>query len=85
MAKDLWALRLQLVDGKQVELSETETESRMYSSQTEASETEDESTEKLGRREKDMPTVIDILGLCYIGMMLLRLPLSLGELHRYLL
>ena len=81
---NLWALRLQLVDGKQGELFEFETESRMYSSQTEASETEDEPAEKVGKREKEMPTLIDILGLCYMGMILLRLPASLGELHRYL-
>ncbi|MCJ1291012.1 hypothetical protein MMC34_002554 [Xylographa carneopallida] len=55
----------------------------MYSSQTEASETEDEPAEKVGKREKEMPTLIDILGLCYMGMILLRLPASLGELHRW--
>ena len=85
MVRDLWALRLQLVEEKHGELSETETESRMYSSQTEFSDAEDEQIERLGRREKDMPTLIDILGLCYMGMMLLRLPVSLGELHKYVL
>ncbi|MCJ1282154.1 hypothetical protein MMC26_001477 [Xylographa opegraphella] len=65
---DLWALRLQLVDGKQMGLSEPEPESRMYSSQTELSETDDGPAERLGRKEKDMPTLIDILGLCYIEM-----------------
>lgn len=84
MVKDLWALRLQLVKGRIDEDSEA---NAVFSSQPE-SETEAESKNGDGGREwkvvgKDMPTLIETLGLCYLGMVLLRLPVGLGELHRY--
>lgn len=86
VVKDLWALRLQLVKSKIEDESEA---NAVFSSQTE-SETEVESKNNDGEREwkvggKDMPTLIETLGLCYLGMILLRLPVGLGELHRYFL
>lgn len=83
MVKDLWALRLQLVKDKIDEESEA---NAVFSSQPE-SDTEAESGNHDGRREwkvrgKNMPTLIQTLGLCYLGMVLLRLPVGLGELHR---
>ena len=84
MVKDLWALRLQLVNSKIDEESEANT---LFSSQTE-SETETESKDhdegpKWMVSGKVMPMLIETLGLCYYGMVLLRLPVGLGELHRY--
>lgn len=35
-------------------------------------------------RGKAMPTLIETLGLLYLGLVLLRLPISMGEIHRYL-
>lgn len=35
-------------------------------------------------RGRDMPTLIESLGICYLAMILLRLPISLGDLQRYL-
>ena len=86
MVKDLWALRLQLVKGKIDEDSDADA---VFSSQPESA-TENESKNDDGAREwkvrgKDMPTLIETLGLCYLGMVLLRLPVGLGELHRYCL
>ena len=86
VVKDLWALRLQLVKCKIDEESEANT---AFSSQTE-SETKAESKDHDRYQKwmvwaKDMPILIETLGLFYLGMVLLRLPVGLGELHRYFL
>lgn len=62
-------------------------EDTVFSSQPQ-SETETEKEGEDGRREykmrgKAMPTLIETLGLIYLGMVLLRLPLSMGDIHRY--
>ena len=82
--KDLWALRLQLLKGKTVAISNEDT---VFSSQPQT-ETEIESNgEEVGREYKvegkAMPTLMETLGLCYLGMVLLRSPISMGDLHRY--
>lgn len=66
-------------------------ETRLYSSQSDWEETEAE-TEGEGEREKAdsrtpkqervWPSVTESLALCYMAAMLLRLPLSVGDLHR---
>ncbi len=40
--------------------------------------------EKLKDKGRDMPTLIESLGICYLAMILLRLPISVGDLQRYL-
>ena len=82
--KDLWALRLQLLKGKTVSISNEDT---VFSSQPQT-ETEIESNgEEVGKEYKvegkAMPTLIETLGLCYLGMVLLRSAISMGDLHRY--
>ena len=82
--KDLWALRLQLLKGKTAAISNDEV---VFSSQPQT-ETEIESNgEEVGRKYKVegkvMPTLIETLGFCYLGMVLLRSPISMGDLHRY--
>ena len=84
VVKDLWSLRLQLLRSKTGATSEEDT---VFSSQPQ-SETETEDKHDGVERQwkvggKDMPTLIETLGLCYLGMILLRLPISIGELHRY--
>ncbi len=84
MVKDLWALRLQLLKDK---IDATPDEDLVFSSQPQSEvETEGEH-ERVGRkwktRGKDTPSLIETLGLCYLGMILLRLPISIGEMHRY--
>ena len=84
MVKDLWSLRLQLLKSKTGATSDEDT---LFSSQPQ-SETETEVQHDGVGREwkvggKEMPTLIETLGLCYLGMILLRLPISIGELHRY--
>ena len=82
---DLWALRLQLLNARSGNVSDTDEEQLLFSSQTEQTDTENEASTvsgKMGRKEKSMPGLIDTLGLCYLGAMLLRVPLSIGELHK---
>ena len=84
VVKDLWALRLQLVKEKVGTTSEEDTS--FFSSQPVSEvETEDEeqNTErKYKARGKAMPKLIETLALLYMGMVLLRLPVSMGEIHR---
>ena len=80
---DLWSLRLQLLQDKSTEDLDSGGDSRLYSSQPETTENEDESTaEKQRKKERGMPRLVETLGLCYLAMMLLRVPISLGDLHK---
>lgn len=84
MVKDLWALRLQLLKGKTGAISDEDT---VFSSQPQSETEAEDKHESVGRkwkvRGKDSPTLIETLGLCYLGTVLLRLPVSIGEMHRY--
>ena len=85
VVKDLWALRLQLLKDKADAESESNT---MFSSQPET-EFEVESEYNSGRRDwkiklKTMPTLVESLGICYLGLILLRLPISIKDIHGYL-
>ena len=81
IVRDVWALRLQFVKDRHPELYISSSESQLYSSQTNPSETEGESTNVKAKREKHLPRLIDTLGVCYIAMMLLKIPVSLGDLY----
>lgn len=81
--KDLWALRLQLLGDKFT----TQNTDMVFSSQVE-SDTDVESKSNGGYREwktkdKKLPGLIESLGLCYLGSILLHLSISLGEIYRY--
>ena len=82
VVKNLWALRLQLLKSL---VDATLTEETVFSSQLPASESGQENDNTTHRRvvEKAMPSLTDSLGLCYLGMILLRLPVSTGDLHRW--
>ena len=83
----MWALRLQLLKGMTEEAADTENESRVFSSQTEVeegTEPEDGAATFSGVMKgvgKNIPTLIETLGLCYLGMLLLRLPVCVGDLQ----
>ena len=59
----------------------------MFSSQPQSETEVEEKHEGVGRkwkvRRRDSPSLIETLGLCYLGTVLLRLPVSIGEMHRY--
>lgn len=44
----------------------------------------DRKEENVKVRGRDMPTLIESLGICYLAMILLRLPISVGDIQRYL-
>ena len=84
VVKDLWSLRLQLLKSKTGATSDEDT---VFSSQPQSETETEDKHDGVGREwkvgGKDMPTLTETLGLCYLGMILLRLPISIGELHRY--
>ena len=84
MVKDLWALRLQLLKSKTDATSDEDT---VFSSQLQSETDLEDQIEADGKkwkfRGKDMPRLIESLGLCYLGIILLRLPVSIGEMHGY--
>ena len=58
----------------------------MYSSQSEKEREDDGSTlgkKGAGKKERSLPALVDTLGLCYLGLLLLRIPVVVGDLQRY--
>ena len=81
---DLWALRLQLLKSRPGDISDTDDEPRVFSSQAEQSDTENDQYSAGGherRAKKLTPNLIETLGLCYLGAVLLKVPFSIGELY----
>ena len=85
--RDLWALRLQTLKTKAGDPSESDTQSMIFTSTSQES---DSATTYDRRRRpkhrwlgKDIPKLLDTLGLCYLGMLLLRFPCSLGDVNRW--
>lgn len=87
VVRDLWALRLQLLSEKITALSDLETEGRTFSSQDDAENDGEVDREgpgsKARRRFEKPPALVETLGICYLAAILLRLPLSIGDLHSY--
>jgi RNA polymerase I-specific transcription initiation factor RRN7 len=85
--RDLWALRLQTLKTKAGDPSESDTQPTIFTSTS----GESDSAATYDRRQrpkhrwfgKDFPKLLDTLGLCYLGMLLLRLPCSLGDINRW--
>lgn len=84
VVKDLWSLRLQLLRQK---IDTGSNEPILYSSQETSTPESGGQGNRKGKkrlpRSKAIPNLIDSLGTCYLGMILLRLPISLGHLHRF--
>ena len=82
---DLWALRLQLLKARVEELSVSETPPQVFSTQSEkelSTEAEEAKQSRGSSKGKDMPTMRDTLGLCYLATLLLRLPVSIGDIYK---
>ncbi|KAL9103995.1 MAG: hypothetical protein Q9163_001015 [Psora crenata] len=82
LVKDLWALRLQLLKGKVV-AGESDGDTIFSSQPVSDANTQTEGGAYLKGRGKAMPTLIESLGICYLAAIMLRLPTSLGEMHRW--
>lgn len=85
VVRELWGLRLHLVE-KGGYLSASDAEPKVYSSQSvEPGSDDSESTAKprgKKRKENALPALVDTLGLCYLGLFLLRIPCSIGDVYR---
>jgi len=85
LVHDLWAVRMQLLKARVEELSDPETPSQVFSTQSEKEPSTEAEEAKQSRRRskgKDTPTLRDTLALCYLATLLLRLPVSIGDIHR---
>ncbi len=84
--RDLWTFRLQKFAHKVKDDFDSETQSQMFSSQEDTATDTDHDGLKKTRRGKSLasaPRLIDTLSLCYLGLLLLRLPVSVGDIHRW--
>lgn len=95
IVRDLWGLRLSLVHKREHGSgygSGTGT-TTMFSSMSEAESTDTDGTKpksfasgrsrKSAVNEERLPTLVETLALCYLALMLLRLPTSLGDFHKW--
>jgi RNA polymerase I-specific transcription initiation factor RRN7 len=94
VVRDLWSIRLRAVTGLGEDDIVSATERMGDLSSASDRETESDATmsaSESGRRKRKrgrirangLPKLIDTLGLCYLGMVMLRLPVSLGDLQRW--
>ncbi|CAD6443553.1 57851537-36f7-48e2-993b-0d246bfdb062-CDS [Sclerotinia trifoliorum] len=92
VVRDLWELRLRVLQGSGDVRSEYGTE---FGSTTEGDDTDTDGTgyrsttstimsrKRASRVKKNLPKLIETLGFCYLGILLLRLPTSLGEIYKW--
>ncbi|KEQ97929.1 hypothetical protein AUEXF2481DRAFT_37494 [Aureobasidium subglaciale EXF-2481] len=87
VVRDIWALRLQSLQSRVSYESESEAEqsSQLYSSQSEAERTDDASSNRKARKSKNdaVPKLVDALSMCYIGCLLLRLPVTVSDVYTW--
>lgn len=87
VVRDIWALRLQSLQSRVSYESESEAEQSLqfYSSQSEAERTDDMAQKRKARKSKNdaIPKLVDALSMCYIGILLLRLPVTVGDLYAW--
>lgn len=84
IVKDLWSLRLQLLQDR---VDASSQENTVFSSQNTSTNDLADQDGQRGRerlsRSRTVPSLIDSLGTCYLGIILLRLPISIGDIHRW--
>ncbi|KAL2826788.1 hypothetical protein BDW59DRAFT_60544 [Aspergillus cavernicola] len=83
VVRDLWALRLETYAKKITEVNDEDSQPEFFSSQP-ASAREDTDTDTFKPRSKliQWPRLIDTVALCYLGAILMRLPVSVGEFYQ---
>jgi RNA polymerase I-specific transcription initiation factor RRN7 len=82
--KDLWTLRLT----KQVEkLSSLEPQNQNLFGNAGTGEESEKETQNVpntsGKKASDSPVLVETVALCYLGILLMRLPIGLGDIYRY--
>lgn len=82
--KDLWTLRLhKLYERSDENYLSDDTTTQIFSSQTEQSTAVDEEEQRYHKKKlSDSPKAVDSLALCYLGTLLLRIPVSVGYIQR---
>ncbi|KAJ9209740.1 hypothetical protein DTO166G4_8649 [Paecilomyces variotii] len=83
VVKDLWALRLERLSEKIESASDAELDAQIFSSQAIAAEDDEDGPRLRWGKVTDNPTLAETLGLCYLGALLLRLPVGISDLHRF--
>ncbi|EZF23793.1 hypothetical protein H112_03573 [Trichophyton rubrum D6] len=85
IVKDLWILRLEKIyEGRDDIYTDDENSTQLFSSQTGvSSELDKEEYQYHKRKLSTSPRVIDSLALCYLGTLLLRLPVSIGYMQEW--
>ncbi|KAI9816205.1 MAG: Pol I core factor CF [Pycnora praestabilis] len=86
VVRDLWATRYQSLKSMMEYSSDNDSNPTVFSSTSEVeSDTtmKEEKSSKETSASKDVLRMVDTLALCYMGMLLLRLPVSVGEVHRW--
>ncbi|KAL4935346.1 hypothetical protein BDV06DRAFT_207207 [Aspergillus oleicola] len=86
IVRDLWALRLETYAKTIADVGDEDSQPEFFSSQP-ASAREDTDTEAFMPNSKlvKWPRLIDTVALCYLGALLMRLPVSVGDFHRMVL
>jgi RNA polymerase I-specific transcription initiation factor RRN7 len=89
VVRDLWELRLRSLVDKFDDSQEEDDATQLFSSQaptaaatTDAEDETDQETSLTARKPTDNPRLVETLGLCYLAALLLRLPVSIGDIHR---
>jgi hypothetical protein len=88
VVRDLWALRLRGFSTRINETSdEDDDEPQIFSSQATPAESENGSADESGFRPEShflqWPRLLDSVGICYLAAVLMRLPLCVVDVHRY--
>ncbi|GAD92747.1 RNA polymerase I specific transcription initiation factor Rrn7 [Paecilomyces variotii No. 5] len=83
IVRDLWALRLERLSEKIETASDAELDAQIFSSQAITTENEEDGSRMHWRKITDNPTLSETIGLCYLGALLLRLPVGIADLHRF--
>ena len=96
--RDLWMLRLPLIQDRysaslpvvDENIDDEDGENTISERKLFSSQNEDEDDEEAGReyvrttgKNRVYPSIVDTLALCYMGMMLLRLSVSICDIYRY--
>jgi RNA polymerase I-specific transcription initiation factor RRN7 len=91
VVRDLWDLRIRAFGSILPSEHPAEGELEIFSSQPTPSDSEGEMSVAFGRRSWDpdrgsdwpMPRMIDTIALCYLGCLLLRIPLRIGQIFTW--
>lgn len=81
VVRELWDLRLQTLSGRLDDPLDSEGDSEVFSSQQET-ETETEESARFSGKSLKWPRLVDTIALCYVAALLMRLPITIGDMYR---